>query len=99
MEWVSVLWFVGCIAIFVLLPIIVYFTMKYFLSARSKRIVVNAFAGAGMFFALFMLIYPAASGPHDVGAIGLMLLIPLGGLLAVTCAGILWVNNWNKKSA
>lgn len=92
-DWDTLMFLGIWLGLFILLPISIYLGVKFFCSTHLRRIVVNVLGGCAVLLSLFMVVYPYLNPPTHPGALGIMILVPLGGLLALTCASILWFNN------
>ena len=92
-DW-DMLMFVGIwLGLFLVLPVCVYLMVNRLFSGHLKRLIVNILGICGVFIALFMIAYPILNPATHSGGLAILILIPLGGLLGLTCAGLLWLNN------
>jgi len=86
------------IGLFVVLPICVYLALRYLLSGQTRYWVIKVAGIAGVLFALYLMAVPTLYPPTDSGGLGIIFLIPLGALLGLVCAGLLWINGRHKRA-
>lgn len=92
-DW-DTLMFVGIwLGLFLVLPICAYLVIKRLFSGRKRRLIINILGTCGILIAVFMAAYPFVNPATQPGGLAIIILVPLGGLLGLTCAGLLWRNN------
>lgn len=92
-DW-EMMMFVGIwLGLFVGLPICIFLVLRYFFSGKIRKVIINVAACGGLGIALFMVLQPFMNPPDQPGAMGIILLIPLGILLGAVCGGLMWLNN------
>lgn len=92
-DWDTIVFLAISVAVFLVLPVCIYIAVKRLFSKRLGRIFVNVLGAGGLSLGLILMGYPFVNSPTHPGGLAILILIPLGGLLSITCAILLWFNN------
>ena len=95
-DWDTLMFIAIWLGLFAVLPICAVLGVKYFFTGAKRRLIINLLGGVGLSISAYMIAVPLLEPATHPGGMAILILIPLAGLLALTCSVLLWRNNRSR---